>query len=35
MLDSDPIETHKKLVDQIICRFKRDKTLQEKKRRSS
>lgn len=22
MLDSDPIETHKKLVDQIICRFK-------------
>ena len=30
MLDSDPTETHKKLVDQTIDRFKKDKTLKEK-----
>ena len=30
MLDSDLTETHKKLVDQTIGRFKRDEKLKEK-----
>ena len=30
MLASDPTETHKKLVDQTIDQFKRDKTLKDK-----